>query len=58
VVRLQPLSCAGMGLIPIQVASIYEGMSSLHTLVWGGDPSCHVYKIMFETVQNVPYYVT
>jgi hypothetical protein len=38
VVRLQPLSHVGMGSIPIQVASIYERMSSLYTLVWGSGP--------------------
>jgi hypothetical protein len=25
----------------------------LYTLVWGGDPSCHMYKIMFETDNHV-----
>jgi hypothetical protein len=34
------------------VASKYEGMSSLYTLVQGSGPICYVYKIMFETVQN------
>jgi len=57
VARLQPLSFFGLGSVPIQVASVYEGMSSLYTLVWGGDPSCHVYKITFETVQKFPYQV-
>jgi hypothetical protein len=52
VVRLRLLSCVGMGSIPIQVASKYEGMSSLYTLVQGSGPICYVYKIMFETVQN------
>jgi len=50
VVGLQPLNCVGIGSIPIKVASIFEGMSSLYTLVWGGDPSCDVYEIIFETV--------
>jgi hypothetical protein len=32
--------------------SVNKGASSLYTLVWGGGPSCHIYKIMLETVQN------
>jgi len=32
-VRLWPLNCVDMGSIPIQAASVYEGMSSFYTLV-------------------------
>jgi hypothetical protein len=57
-VRLWPLSCEGMGSIPIQEASIHERMSTLYTLVWGSGPSCHVYEAMFEKFQNFPCHIT